>query len=109
MGMCPVSFLLSVSNNLTLRVQNIDGFDACKPVYLHLHPACSGVLNMGQAVKNVCMHNVREKAEAAISSLAECRYCHTQRFHLQEEFLIIQGECVCVQGPDAHLKWIKPN
>lgn len=40
------------------KLQNIDLFDVCKSLYLHMHPVCSMLLNMGQTMKsNMCMHN----------------------------------------------------
>lgn len=106
--MSSVSFLLSISTDLTLHVQNTDGFDACKPIYLHVHPASSGVLNMGQAVKKgVHAQCQREGWNSNLFLSREQILSHTEISFAGR--ISNNPGWVCVQGPDAHLKWIKPN
>lgn len=74
-------------------------------VYLHIHPVCSVVLNMGQTKKNnPCMHNyiaritVPEWGGWTSKRFLSCVHIVTQRFHLPNVRVSNNPGWACARG-----------
>lgn len=94
---------------------NKRAFGACKRFYVHMHPVCGTLLNMGQTVHAQRCCYAREEAEPASASSAEGTHilphrCHLPASELSPNMMLIErGERVVSRVLGACKQNVQPR